>query len=48
MAFPTGRPNHVTFSCMTTNEDAESCDFRLFDLNKTGTKYDGNKIKTIS
>ena len=33
---------------MTSSEDDESCDFRLFNLNKTGTKYDGKKIETIS
>jgi len=33
---------------MTSSEDHESCDFRLFNLNKTGSTYDDKKITSIS
>ena len=37
------KPHHVHFECKTDNaESAESCDFRLFALNREKTLYADN------
>ena len=33
---------------MTDNENDESCDFKMFNINKTGSTYVDNKITKVS
>jgi len=33
---------------MTENEDDESCDFKMFNINKTASKYVDGKITEVS
>ena len=46
--FENHKPKHVTFSCKTDNEDDESCDFKMFNINKTASKYVDGKITEVS
>ena len=36
------KPKHISFYCMTDDEKAESCDFRLFKVNKDKTEWKDN------
>jgi len=47
-SFENQRPKHVTFSCKTDNEDDESCDFKMFNINKTGSTYVNEKLTKVS
>ena len=36
------KPKHISFMCKTDNEDAESCDLRLFQINSEKTQWTDN------
>ena len=42
--FPESKPKHLSFKCMTNDENLESCDTRLFKLNETDTEEKLDKI----
>jgi hypothetical protein len=44
--FKEAKPEHISFLCRTKNAalEGESCDIRLFKLNKTASKYENDKL----